>query len=281
MTPRPASPHRPNVTETVDPSRPGSPTHDLRVLAVLPARLASTRLERKVLLAETGLPLFVHTARQVSQCQDISRVLVATDGEEVCEAGQEFNVEVCLTSSNHPSGTDRVHEAVCSLPDTFDVVLNVQADEPDVAPADLSQLIGAFQDPAVEAATLASPILNENDMNAPSVVKVTRDIGGRALYFSRSPIPSDSHRRSPRTQGAPLGLRHIGVYAYRPEALARFCSLPSSPLEEVENLEQLRWLEAGRPMNVVDASHTPRGIDTRPDYEAFVQRVAAAQKACP
>lgn len=253
---------------------PGSRQGPLRALAVLPARVASTRLERKVLLAETGLPLFAHTARQVSRCDAIERVLVATDGEEVLEWGARLGIEVRMTSPDHPSGTDRVQEAVEQLDDSFDVILNVQADEPDVEPEDLARLIRAFECESVQAATLATPLFEADELASPDVVKITRDEAGRALYFSRAPIPYRNHARDTgrAAGGAPLALRHVGVYAYRPAALARFCSLEKGALEVAENLEQLRWLEAGHAMLVVDAEHTPRGIDTRADYDAFVER---------
>ena len=257
---------------------PGSRQGPLRALAVLPARLASTRLERKVLLDETGLPLFAHTARQVSRCDAIERVLVATDSEQVLEWGTRLDIEVVMTDADHPSGTDRVQEAVEQLGSAFDVILNVQADEPDVEPEDLRRLVRAFECETVQAATLATPLLSADDLASPNVVKVTRDAQGRALYFSRAPIPCRSHARDTDqvSAGAPLALRHVGVYAYRPDALARFCSLEKGTLELAENLEQLRWLEAGHPMTVVDAEHTPRGIDTREDYDAFVQRQGGA-----
>ena len=260
---------------------PGSRQGPLRALAVLPARLASTRLKRKVLLDETGLPLFAHTASQVSRCDAIERVLVATDSEEVLEWGTRLGIEVVMTSADHPSGTDRVQEAVEKLGTAFDVILNVQADEPDVEPEDLRRLVRAFECETVQAATLATPLLSADDLASPNVVKVTRDAQGRALYFSRAPIPCRSHARDTDQvpSDAPLALRHVGVYAYRPDALARFCSLEKGTLEVAENLEQLRWLEAGHAMTVVDAEHTPRGIDTREDYDAFVERQGEARPA--
>ncbi|HPF13394.1 MAG: 3-deoxy-manno-octulosonate cytidylyltransferase [Planctomycetes bacterium] len=241
-----------------------------RSIAILPARLGSTRLARKVLLAETGLPLFVHTARNAARCKDLQRVVVATDSEEVLVAAREHGVEACLTRSDHQSGTDRVREALDSLGGDWDVVLNVQADEPDLSPEDLATLIGAFEDPLCEAATLSLSIEDEADWQRSSVVKIVLDQSGSALYFSRAPIPSRVHARIP-AQG-PFGLRHIGVYAYRPEALRRFCDLPQGRLEAMENLEQLRWLEHGHAMRVLPASWVPRGIDTPEDYADFVAR---------
>lgn len=259
----------------------------LRAVAVLPARIGSTRLPRKVLLAETGLPLFVHSARNAARCPAIARVLVATDSAEVAAAGRAEGVEVVLTSPDHASGTDRVQEAAAGLGERYDVVLNVQADEPDVEPDDLAALVAAFADPALTAATLATPITDASEHASPSVVKVVRDAAGRALYFSRAPIPTRSHRRTAPGRGADeagaetLGLRHVGVYAFRPEALARFCALPVGRLEALESLEQLRWLEAGETMLVVDARRAPRGIDTPDDYRAFVARLGSPDATRP
>lgn len=244
----------------------------LRALAVLPARLGSTRLARKVLLDETGLPLFVHSARNVARCGRIERVVVATDAEEVRAAAARADVEVAMTSADHASGTDRVNEVVGAIGAGFDVVVNVQADEPEVDPDDLARLVRAFEADEVEAATLCVPIETDEELHATSVVKVVRDAAGDALYFSRAPVPSRAHARAAAPAG-PRGLRHLGVYAFRPAALAAFCALPVGALEATENLEQLRWLEAGRRMRVLDAAHAPRGIDTRADYDAFVARV--------
>lgn len=243
----------------------------LSALAVLPARLGSTRLARKVLLDETGMPVFVHAAKNAATCSSIARVVVATDADEVRKAGETFGIEVVMTSPAHASGTDRVDEAVRIVGGTYDVVINVQADEPEIDPRDLDRLVAAFDDPEVEAATLAAPIVDEDELVESSVVKVVRGSNGDALYFSRAPIPHRSHARegAPR---APLAMRHVGVYAFRPEALAAFCALAPSALETTESLEQLRWLEAGRSMRVLDAPKAPVGIDTRADYDAFVRR---------
>lgn len=248
-----------------------------RVVAILPARLASTRLPRKMLLADTGVPLFVHAARNAARCPAIGRVLVATDSEEIQAEGERFGVETLATRADHPSGTDRVHEALGALEragETFDVVLNVQADEPDVPAEDLARLVHAFRSEEVEVATLCAPLATR-DLGDPSVVKVVRDRDGRALYFSRAPIPCATHAREARAATG-AALRHVGVYAFRPATLARFCALPLGRLEEIESLEQLRWLEAGERMHVLDATRVPAGVDTRADYDAFVARQRAA-----
>ncbi len=242
----------------------------LRTVAILPARIGSTRLARKVLLAETGTPLFAHAAENLARCKDIQRIVVATDDGEVRGAGLAAGIEVRMTSSDHPSGTDRVREAFRALGERFDVVVNVQADEPELEPEDLSTLIQTFADPAVQCATLCAP-LEDGEAERPDVVKVVRASNGDALYFSRSPIPNVERARE-GTDTSNAAHRHVGVYAFRPPVLERFCDLEPGRLEQLESLEQLRWLESGGAMRVVEIARAPRGIDTRDDYEAFVAR---------
>lgn len=246
----------------------------LRAVAIVPARLGSTRLPRKMMLRETGRYLFEHTVRNLEAGGAAARVVLATDSEEILAAAGEVGIEALMTDPAHRSGTDRVHEAHARLAaagERCDVVLNVQGDEPDVSAADLRRLVAAFEDPAVELATLWTPLAPE-EAEARSAVKVVLDARGDALYFSRATIPDASHRR-PEAPPAPLR-RHVGVYAFRPAALERFCRLPEGELERVENLEQLRWLEAGGRLRVLPADHAPRGIDTIEDYRAFVARLA-------
>jgi 3-deoxy-D-manno-octulosonate cytidylyltransferase len=256
----------------------------LRALAIVPARLASQRLPRKMLLAETGRPLVVHTATNLANCRALQRVVVATDSEEIHAAVVAAGLESVLTSPEHVSGTDRVHEALEALgADDWDVVVNAQGDEPELDLDDLARLVDVFDAPQVEAATLCGRIEHEVEAQAPQVVKVVRDAQGNALYFSRSAIPhrpTDAAASYARADAPPwLGAlrRHIGVYAFRPQALARFVRLPRGVLERLENLEQLRWLEAGHAMRVVEARTTPLGIDTRLDYDAFAERVRSVR----
>jgi 3-deoxy-manno-octulosonate cytidylyltransferase (CMP-KDO synthetase) len=159
---------------------------------------------------------------------------------------------------------------------TWDVIVNVQGDEPALDPEDLNRLVATFADPEVRAATLCGAVTSEMEANEPSVVKVVRDGRENALYFSRASIPARGHARGGEAK-LDVVLRHIGVYAFRPDALAQFCALAAGKLEETENLEQLRWLEAGESMRVLTARHVPRGIDTRMDYEEFVAHCAASK----
>lgn len=247
----------------------------MRAAAVLPARLASTRLPRKMLLADTGRTLIEHSARNALASGAFERVAVATDSPEILAslAGcAKDGIEAVMTSVEHQSGTDRVREAVERLQlDGFDVVVNVQGDEPELAHTDLRTLVGAFAEPDIELATLCAPLSAGVDAASAQIVKVVRDRRGEALYFSRAPIPDLRHARAGRAPRA--ALRHIGVYAFRPAALTRFCALEIGELERAENLEQLRWLEAGGRIRVLDATAVPLGIDTREEYDAFVARL--------
>lgn len=258
----------------------GVGTPGARALAVLPARLASTRLPRKMLLAETGTPLVVHAARNVLAAGVFARVVVAADAPEVVAAVRAAGLEAVATRPDHPSGSDRVHECWRALADAgerADVIVNVQGDEPELPHADLRALVGAFTDRTVELATLAVPIGDEAEFANPNVVKVVCDARGDALYFSRAPIPHRGHATADPRGSPPLARRHVGVYAFAPRALERFCGLSRGRLEAEESLEQLRWLEHGGKLRVVTATRAPRGIDTREDYDAFVARVRAGE----
>jgi 3-deoxy-manno-octulosonate cytidylyltransferase (CMP-KDO synthetase) len=261
------------------PPRAPPERNDVRAVAIVPARLGSRRLARKMLLAETGLPLFAHTARNLERCGALERVVVATDSEEIAARARELSIEAVLTRADHASGTDRVHEALQALELACDVVVDVQGDEPELDPLDLERLIAAFADETVEAATLCGRFASAEEAAAPQAVKVVRDARGDALYFSRSCVPhragaGGAYAREGARPWLEVVRRHVGVYAFRPDALARFVALPAGELEASENLEQLRWLEAGRRMRVVEAGHVALGIDTREDYDAFVARVA-------
>jgi 3-deoxy-manno-octulosonate cytidylyltransferase (CMP-KDO synthetase) len=242
-------------------------------LAIVPARMASTRLPRKMLLDRTGMPLFAHTVQQAERCHAFERVVLATDDQEIATRATELGIEAVLTDPNHESGTDRVGEALAQLEaregPQWEVVVNVQGDEPEIDADDLAALVAAFGREDVEAATLWAP-LDPRRADDPSVVKLVADVGGRALFFSRSPLPALGHGGEPCERR-----QHLGVYAFRPNALRDFIGLPKSEWERSERLEQLRWLEAGRSMHVVRAHAPARGIDTQADYDAFVERSAA------
>jgi 3-deoxy-manno-octulosonate cytidylyltransferase (CMP-KDO synthetase) len=242
-----------------------------RTVAVIPSRYGSTRLKAKALLAETGRPLVVHVLERARAAKRIGRVIVATDDARIVEAVRRAGGEAALTRADHPTGSDRIGELLPQL--EADVVVNVQGDEPEVEPELLDALVERLEsDPSIEVATAATPFTDRASFRDPNWVKVVCDRSGRALYFSRSPIPGGkSDGPDPwSVGGAPL--LHIGVYAYRRSALETFLRLPPSPLETAESLEQLRLVEHGARFGVVVTSRAARGIDTPEDYAAFVSR---------
>ena len=239
----------------------------MRALAVIPARLGATRLPRKPLRLLAGLPLVVRVWQRVTEIGVADRVVVATDSEEVADATREHGAEVVMTRATHPSGTDRVAE-VAARPEfrEFGVVINVQGDEPFLsaqALAGAARLVGDSRFPLATAAVIAPREILDN----PHVVKVVADDDGRAMYFSRAPIPFLQNERDAETQRAHVW-QHIGIYAYTTDALRRWVALPVNPLEQIERLEQLRPLAAGMAMGValVDEPVRP-GIDTEQDLE--------------
>ena len=265
-----------------------------RAAAIVPARLASVRLPRKMLLEAAGRPLFVHTARNAARSTSLAEVIVATDSEEILAAAEAHGISALATSPSHQSGTDRVFEALQLLAESggqdLDVVVNVQGDEPTLSPAHIDALVAAFIDPKVEIATLCAPLWDPDELGNPSVVKVVLDAAGDALYFSRSPIPSGTHARATDANASPSpcssaeeppALRHVGLYAFRPRALARFCALPQGRLERRENLEQLRWLEAGGKLRCLTVDSAAPGIDTRAQWEAFRSAVEGSADSSP
>lgn len=245
------------------------------IVAVIPARFASTRLPGKPLLADTGKPLIQHVVEAARRARRLGRVIVATDDRRILDAVAAFGGEAVMTRDDHPSGTDRVAEVAATLPDAR-IVVNLQGDEPEVSPEALDLVVSLLEDdPAVPMATLATPIHDEAVYRDPSCVKVVRATSGRALYFSRSSIPC--HRDglpSPAPDGG-LALLHLGLYAYRREFLLGLARLPTSPLERAEKLEQLRVLEAGHPIAVGVIEEPSIGIDTPEDYRRFVGRCRA------
>ena len=217
-------------------------------VAIIPARLRSTRLPGKALALIGDRPMVCHVADRTRLARGLSRVLVATDDERIRDAVASRGGQVVMTRADHASGTDRLAEVAAGL--AADVVVNVQGDLPLLDPAMIELLAARMADEAsLPMATLATPIHDEGDFRSPHVVKVVAGRDGRALYFSRSPIPHD--RDQTRSPEEPLGWRHIGMYAYRRDVLLRLASLAPTALEERERLEQLRALENGIAIGVV------------------------------
>lgn len=240
----------------------------MKAICIIPARYGSKRFPGKPLASDTGKPLIQHVYEAAARSLRLDVVLVATDDDRIRRAVEAFGARCVMTRADHPCGTSRVAEAAEAYPDA-DVVINFQGDEPELDPALLDALVEAMEgDPAIEAATLAGPLAPE-EWADPNAVKVVMDARGDALYFSRAAIP---HARDGEASRVAAGLKHFGIYAYRAEALRDYALLPPSPLERIERLEQLRWLEDGRRMFVLVTDQRPGGIDTPESYAAFVRR---------
>jgi 3-deoxy-manno-octulosonate cytidylyltransferase (CMP-KDO synthetase) len=247
----------------------------MRVVAIIPARYASTRFPAKPLADIHGKPMIQHVYERTLQADLIDEVIIATDDERISSAAQRFGARAILTSPRHETGTDRLAEVAAELSDV-DLVVNVQGDEPMIE----ARMIDTAVEPLLENSdismgTLMARIDTPEDFNNPNVVKVVTDQRGMALYFSRSPIPhvrdagSDAKRMS--------GYRHIGLYVYRRHFLLRYPHLESTPLEQAEKLEQLRALEHGYRIHVALTTHQSQGVDTPEDLERV--RVALASGA--
>jgi 3-deoxy-manno-octulosonate cytidylyltransferase (CMP-KDO synthetase) len=245
----------------------------MEIVAVIPARFASTRLPGKPLLSDTGRPLIQHVVEAARRAKSLDRVLVATDDERIADAVAGFGGEFVMTRADHPTGTDRVAEVATGLAEAR-IIVNLQGDEPEISGAALDRVVALLDgDPEAPMATLATPIRSEAVYRDPSCVKVVLSRTGRALYFSRSAIP---HYRdglpNPAQTEPPLAYLHLGLYAYRRDFLLGLASLPRSPLEAAERLEQLRVLQAGHPIAVGLVDEPSIGIDTPGDYRRFVER---------
>jgi len=230
----------------------------MKTIAVIPARLASTRLPRKMLREIAGKPLVGWVYEAVRSSPLLADVIVATDSEEILEVCRQHGWSARMTSTNHRSGTERVHEVSNSV--AADVYANVQGDEPLVRPEQIATLLDVMKDPAVQVGTVKTPCPPE-DIDNPNAVKVVTAPGGRALYFSRATIPFD------RDGTAPRYFKHLGLYAYRKSALDLFVSQPESILEKSERLEQLRFLENGISIYVGETPYDSVGVDTEEDLQ--------------
>lgn len=245
-----------------------------RTAIIIPARLNSTRLPRKLLLRDTGKSIIRHTYESASQSTLAQLVCVATDSEEIAQSVRDFGGNAVMTRSDHVCGSDRIAEVAESYPD-LDIIVNVQGDEPEIAGQSIDQVITLLGgDPASVMSTLAAPIRSRERLCDPSCVKVTFNKAGHALYFSRSPIPcAREWDDALLSTVVPNFFQHIGIYAYRRDFLLTYRDLTRSPLEAIENLEQLRVLYAGYHITVGVTDRITRGIDTPEDYDNFVCRM--------
>jgi 3-deoxy-manno-octulosonate cytidylyltransferase (CMP-KDO synthetase) len=244
---------------------------ETRNLVLIPARMAASRLPGKPLLDIGGLPMIVHVLRR-AEAAKIGRVAVATDTQEIATAVTSHGGEAVMTRADHPSGSDRIYEALSKLDPgrEAEIVINLQGDFPTIYPDNIRSVLAPLADPAVDIATLAAQIHTEEESTNPNVVKAVGSQVGerrlRALYFTRATAPWGDGPR----------YHHIGLYAYRRAALERFVALPPSPLERQEKLEQLRALEAGMRIDITIVDTVPRGVDTPADLETARQILAKA-----
>jgi len=228
----------------------------MKAIAVIPARLASTRLPKKMLRQIAGKPLIARVYEGVRSSPLLEDVIVATDSDEIMRLCRQHGFNARMTSAAHRSGTERVREVSDSI--AADIYVNVQGDEAMTRPEQIAALLDLMKDPHVQVGTLKTPASAE-DINNPNAVKVVTDAAGKALYFSRATIPYD------RDGASPNYFKHLGFYAYRKSVLDRFCALPESSLERSERLEQLRFLENGIPIQVGETPYDAVGVDTEDD----------------
>ena len=247
----------------------------LNVLAVIPARYASTRFPGKPLAPIAGRPMIQHVVERVRQARLVSRVVVATEDDRVKAAAESFGAEALITRHDHRTGTDRVAEVAAHT--SADIYVNVQGDEPLIDPAAIDAVVSAMlDDDSIQIATPCTAIIEPKDIMDPNIVKVARDFEGNGLYFSRAPIPwvLDTGGGDSFTV---RHWKHIGLYAFRREALLEFPTLPPGELERIEQLEQLRWLENGFPIRAVETDYDAVSVDVPADVDR-VEKLIRAQK---
>jgi 3-deoxy-manno-octulosonate cytidylyltransferase (CMP-KDO synthetase) len=247
----------------------------MTTIAIIPARYGSVRFAGKPLVDLAGKPLIAHVVDRAREAKRVDDVIVATDDERIARAVQAHGARAVMTSADCPSGTDRIAEVAAALPDAR-IIVNVQGDEPLMPPDVIDRAVEALEsDPDCAVSTAMIRLTSEADFLSPNVVKVVCDYAGRALYFSRSPVPNLSRASQedlgfiagkPRDR-AFWGFKHFGLYVYRREALLRFVELAPSSLERVEKLEQLRFLENGMSIRVIETAHDSIGVDTPEDLE--------------
>lgn len=243
----------------------------MKAVGIIPSRYASTRFPGKPLIDIKGKTMIRRVYEQAKQSHMLSAVFVATDDQRIIDEVESFAGDAIMTSSRHPSGTDRCFEVLEKIgKDKYDVVVNIQGDEPFIHPEQINKVLKSFENKQVQISTLAHKIMENKDLHNPSIVKIARKVNGEALYFSRSVIP---FIREPGhedwTKLNPF-LKHIGIYAYRSDILEQLVKLPASSLEKAESLEQLRWLENGYTLMVEVTDQESFPVDTPEDLKRFI-----------
>jgi 3-deoxy-manno-octulosonate cytidylyltransferase (CMP-KDO synthetase) len=245
----------------------------MNIIGIIPARYASTRFPGKPLINIGGQSMIQRVYEQCLKAKTLSKVIVATDDERIAKHVRGFNGNVVMTNTAHQSGTDRCAEVVRNLGEPCDAIINIQGDEPFINPTQIEALCQAFAKPETHIASMKKKIITEADIQNPNMVKVVCNAQDQALYFSRSPIP---YRRTP--QAAIAYYKHIGIYGYRTQTLLSITTLPVSQLEQVENLEQLRWIENGYPITMVETSIENIAIDSPYDLLRVEKYLKTGQK---
>jgi len=243
----------------------------MKITGVIPARLQSSRLPRKLLLTETGKPLIQYVWEIATRCESLDEVIVATDSEEIQQVVRDFGGRAELTG-DHPSGTDRIAEVVARCCPETDIVVNLQGDEPELESATIAALVNAIRSSEVPMATVAAPIGDAEIVTSPDCVKVVLNDQSEAMYFSRAAIPFLRDGDLDQALADGPWFLHVGLYAYRRQFLLDLTDMPVSTLEAVEKLEQLRALQSGARIGVAVVPEAAVGIDTAEDYAAFVAR---------
>lgn len=245
------------------------------VLVVIPARHASSRFPGKPLALIAGKPMIQHVVERVRIAKLPSRIVVATEDQRIKDAVEKFGAEAILTRHDHRTGTDRVAEVAAHLP--ADIYINVQGDEPLINPGTVDAVAAAMaEDESVQLATPCSAITQQNEIMDPNIVKVVQDFDANALYFSRAPIP---WVRDTGSKVAASHWKHIGLYGYRRDALLEYPTLPPGELERIEQLEQLRWLENGFRIHMVETEYDAVSVDVPADVERVEKLLSAGAKS--
>jgi 3-deoxy-manno-octulosonate cytidylyltransferase (CMP-KDO synthetase) len=241
----------------------------LKILGIIPARYASSRFPGKPLADIAGKSMIRRVYEQAKKCKDLSEVIVATDDKRIFDHVVGFHGMVVITSANHQSGTDRCAEVVLQHPE-YDVIINIQGDEPYIEPAQISKLAGCFKGPNTQIATLVKKVQNEQELFNPNSPKVVVNNRSEAIYFSRSPLPYIRGQEQKNWLQHYTYFKHIGIYGYRADILQQITKLPVSPLEKAESLEQLRWIENGYQIKVAETEFETFAVDTPEDLKKLL-----------
>jgi 3-deoxy-manno-octulosonate cytidylyltransferase (CMP-KDO synthetase) len=239
----------------------------MKILGIIPARYASTRFPAKPLIDIAGKTMIQRVYEQAKQCALFSKIIVATDDDKIYDHVLQIGGDVMMTSTTHQNGTERCAEVIGNLSEQFDIIINIQGDEPFVDPALFTMLIQAFKDPQIQIATLIKPIIDKAYIDNPNIIKVVKSVTNKALYFSRAAIPFQ------RNEAAKIQFyKHIGLYAYRKEVLLEIVKLGAGVYEQIEMLEQLRWLENNYPIHLIETDLEADSIDIPADLDRLLKK---------